>query len=260
MNTAKLPSAAMLASALLSTTVLAQRQSVPPPASGGDFLHATNESSYLAKLEVFAADDPRGPDSRPRMMACLQPKAGVRWDLGPSIAHATLRFQLVKGTVCDGKAPVACERSLPRAPGMRHIALRGDGGGCGVSPMAAPREGPLKAGNPCGAPWVPFTIVNTDRTWALWATMYDQGKNIMYAACWMPGETRMACVDKRDYWVRAEMVGRSNEQAAKSCSEMKRCDTGEVKLGHRPNAPLSAWQAVTLTMSDGGTCLLRGPS
>jgi len=257
--------AVALAAAFLSTGAFAQSRPQPPAPAPGDFLNAVNETPGTVRVELFAAGDVPGKDARARMMACLQPKAAVHWKLGPASANARVRMQMIQGDTCDEKQRVACEQSFPLTPGLQHVALRGDGRSCGMSPIPAPAGGMLKAGgNPCGGPWVPLTIVNQDTKWALWATMYDVDRTfpkILYSACWMPGETRMACVDKHNYYVRAEMVGRSNERAATGCSELKRCDTlpDGKPLQHGPtgNAPLNSAPSATLTMADGGGCVFR---
>ena len=122
--------AATLAAALLSTGALAQRQSPPPhPApAGDDFLQAVNETRGTVKLELFAASDDPARGARAHMMACLQPQAGVRWDLGSATANspnARVRLRVMQGDNCDEKQQVVCEHSIPRGPGLRHLALRG---------------------------------------------------------------------------------------------------------------------------------------
>jgi hypothetical protein len=210
---------------------LAQR----PAAPGGDYLTAVNESGGTVRLELLSAGAPQA-NARAQMMACLAPKAAVRWELGsdPAAANGIVRLQMMRGDTCDEQQPVVCEHSLPRAPGLRHVALRGEGGRCGVSLAAAPPVGLLKAG-PCNGPWVPLTISNQNPNWGLWATLYESTefsqRKILYAACWKPGETRMACVDQRNYVVRAEMTGpMGNESVARNCS-------GPVKLDTQPGGP-----------------------
>ena len=96
----------------------------------------------------------------------------------------------------------------------------------------SPGLGLLKGNQDCGptGAWAPLTITNTDSYRAAWVTFYDNragaSGDIMYAACWNPGETRMACVDKINYAVRAEMVWRTVWVAARDCSDgTVTCDT-----------------------------------
>ena len=248
----KTPAVAMMLAAAFAATHAAAQAPAPkgPPAGPPDFLDAVNETASSVKLEFFSANTPPGPDARAHMMACMSPKQTLRWPLAPETPVGRIRMQVMGGNGCDEPQKVVCERSIDRVPGLQYITLRGEGNNCGVFPMPAPaRGGMLQAAGDCGPSgvWAPLTIKNTTN-YGVWATLYENvhrmgGPPILYAACWMPYETRMACVEKRKYIVRAQVVGNERWAVAKSCSERVYRDTNYrgqihgalVDMGANPN-------------------------
>jgi hypothetical protein len=235
--------AVMFAAAFVATHAAAQapQSKGPPGGPPGDFIDAVNETPSSVKLEFFPTNAPAGPDARAQMMACMGPKQTVRWPLGPETPVGKIRMQVMGDNGCDGpQQKVVCERSIERAPGLQYVTLRGEGRNCGVFPMPAPPGGDmLKLSQACGPTghWSPLTIRNKDEKQALWLTVYEDrhiiegGQRILAAACWLPGETRMACVDRRNLVLRVEMTSRDKGHSrSTSCSEPVTCKGGNLLL------------------------------
>jgi hypothetical protein len=233
--------AVMFTAAFAANHAAAQPSEQKGPQGGAprDFLDAVNETQSSVKLEFFTANTPPGPDARAHMMACMSPKQTLRWPLAPETPVGRIRMQVMGGNGCDEpKQKILCERSIDRAPGLQYVSLRGEGNNCGVFPMPAPARGMLQAASDCGprGVWAPLTIKNKTN-YGVWVTMYHNtaprafgGPEILYAACWMPHETRMACVDKKNYIIRAQFTGNERWGNAKSCSERVYRDT-EIRYG-----------------------------
>jgi hypothetical protein len=213
----------MFAAAFVATHAAAQApQPKGPP---GDFLDAVNETPSSVKLEFFPANAPAGPGARAQMMACMSPKQTLRWPLAPETPLGRIRMQVMGGKGCDEPPQkVVCERSIERAPGLQYVTLRGEGNNCGVFPMPPPTGGMLQAGHTCAGPWSPVTITNTDKYRAVWITFHKWTprvwpSEVLAAACWLPGETRMTCRDPETTTVRAEVT-----QSAGNCNGRVACD------------------------------------
>jgi hypothetical protein len=237
--------AAMLTAGFVSTNAAAQA----PGAGAGDFLQAVNETSGVVKLQFFPANVPAGKDVRPSLSACMSPKEAVRWPMDPRVA-GEIRLQQMGGNGCEDPPQVACERAIARAPGMQYVAVRGDGKGCGLFPMPAPAP-VLMAGSgnqmcgPSGA-WAPLTFTNRDPKRAMWVTVYNwniglKPNEIRAAACWLPGESRMACLDPGRIILKAEMTEPTDaSRPAFNCSGRMTCDTrmDTNDLVHQSQQPL----------------------
>ena len=111
----------------------------------------------------------------------------------------------------------------------------------GAAPApASPGTGLLANSQDCGpsGAWAPITITNADSNRAAWVTFYENRAGggfgdppIVYAQCWVAGETRMSCVEKRNYILRAEMVSRDGVTRAKDCADGSvSCDTDGAAL------------------------------
>ena len=133
----------------------------------------------------------------------------------------------------------------------------------GLAPAPhTPGMGLLKADAGCGSSgtWAPITITNASWDRSAWVTFYENtsggffgdGPPIVYAWCWLPGETRMACVEKRNYIIRAEMLGPPGWlQAAKDCSLGKSCDTnGDSRTPDGARIDMGPGNARAITIKD----------
>ena len=199
----------------------------PETARPTDFLQAVNETTGTATLELFDAGEAT-PGKRPRMYACLKRGESVRWRIDRDTPRGEIRLQVMQGDRCEEPPRIACEHVIDRAPGLRYVALRGEGRKCGVFAMPGPAAGTLQASEFCGFPWSPLTIDNQSDTAAAWVTKYDEAGQILYAACWLPLEKRMACVERRKLRIRVQLTrdpSRGPGARAQSCSEPVICDT-----------------------------------
>ena len=154
----------------------------------------------------------------------------------------------------------ACATS-PEAPQGKVMAL---GAPPAMANAPAPKEGLLGADQGCGPSgnWFPLTLVNNDTTRSMWVTYYDRFPNsfnsteIVYTACLKPLERRMACIDYREYIIRAEMVSRTDRAVATDCSTGGvTCDTEQiagalVHLKYNRPGPMT----VTMQPQPGGGC------
>lgn len=222
----------LLAVASVSAHALAQKPPAAAPAPN-DFLQAVNETKGTVRVEFLRPTAPGSRDAYRQASACLGPKESVYWPLASPIGK--VRMQVMRGTQCDDGQPVACERSIDRVPGLQYVSLRGEGGQCGIFPMPAPASGGLKsAGNQmCGSSgtWAPLTFTNRDPKRAMWVTVYNVNTGLAPNAksmwgCWLPGETRMACVNPTRVILQAEMTGRTDAgQPAPNCNASVTCKT-----------------------------------
>ena len=246
---------------------LAKRDKAPAPAAE-DFLEALNETPRTVRLELLPARDAAGGPREALMMACIKQGGRIRWTMEPQ-ARTRIRMQMLEGDSCGEKQAVACQFAIDRAPELQYVTLRGEGRKCGVFPMPPPKL--LKAGadQPCGPTghWVPLTITNWSPALAIWMTMYenrsgppplfDDGPPILASGCWLPGVTRMACVDRRNMILRAEALGNDFYRPAASCSERKQRDTG-IKYGKLVDMSANA-SFTAFIMCDTHECTFNAP-
>lgn len=225
MGRSKILVCALFMSGLAAAQAPAPPQGDPRP-PGNDFLEAKNESAGTVKLEYFAGNAPPRDGVRPVLMSCVNSGATVYWPIDAKDAVGTVRVQSSPECGGQGDKQVACRSEMQRTPRLRHIAVRSDGNNCAMVALPPPAGAMLKADQPCGpsGAWGALTIENKTRH-GLWVTVYEFYRtntvgDILAAACWMPGEKRMACVERRNLYVRPE-VGNNNPgtATARSCSE-----------------------------------------
>ena len=216
---------AAIAALAMTCAAAAAQQTAPParvaprgpaPATpvAADYLVAVNETPGMVIVELV----PQGKNPQRGEHACLAPKTSVRWPAMNPAAPTMIRMKMISGA-CNGAHRVDCERAIPYAAGMRRVLLRGEGKGCGVFPMkdeapAEPRG--LKtgaAGNQLCGPsnvWAPLTFTNRYARNAVWVTITNKNRSSnmpdpQRAGCWLPNETRLACIDPTTIELMAEV-------------------------------------------------------
>ena len=234
MKNDKIVLACAFAAACACGDASAQQPRPKGAAAPSDYLEAVNESAGTVKVEYFPASAER--DAGPQAMACLDANQGVRWSVDAA-PGGRIRMQAMRGPQCEDRLQVACQREVPRAPGVRLVALRGN---CAIVARPAPPGGALKAGADCGpsGAWAPVTIRNEYGAYSIWVTFYRVNQllpnTIVGAGCWDPNETRMACVEKTDMLVRMEVQCAGYDDfthrcvVTKSCKGRTICDTGRA--------------------------------
>ena len=224
----------------VSTVAVAQPTAAPSAPVPGpvptDFLQVMNEAAAAVKVEFFPGNVLPRDGVRPLFMSCVNPKQAVYWPLEMKTGEGTIRAQMTRAPECGGQGfdQVACTSQIQRTPRLRHVAVRSNGKACAIEATSAPAGASLKSDKECGPTghWAPLTIENKTEH-GLWVTVYENkrgawggGPPILAAACWMPREKRMACVDKRKLILRAEATNNNpNRARARSCSERVYRDT-----------------------------------